>query len=103
LVDPNHRHHQRASNNRFLFRCKTVLFLPLETRSGTERGDLIQDFLDRLTPDWNGKRPLTFSYLVFRLTGLSKDDLYYLRSLCDQESRRGVPYGKVFFGAIKAR
>src|SRR5882672_655503 len=36
-----------------------------------------------------------------KLQGLELRDLYYLKSICEDGRRRGVPFGKVFFGSLK--
>lgn len=69
------------------------LFQPSAKRV-TERGELLKYF--SLKTGWNIPR------LAKKLQGLELRDLYYLRSNCDQESIRGVPWGKVFFGSLKA-
>jgi hypothetical protein len=76
--------------------------VPQKKGRRSERGDLIDYFLEKLSPGWHGARKLTFGYLAFRLTGFNREDLYFLKSNCDQEERRGQPWGKIFWGSIKS-
>lgn len=59
----------------------------------TERGDLLKEFAGQL------KKPI--GYVAMRLTGFDLKDLYYLKSLCDGEAKRGVEWAKVWYGSIK--
>ncbi len=61
----------------------------------TERGELLKEFAGRI-----GK---PIGYVAMRLTGFKLQDLYYLKSTCDDAERRGTPWAKVFYGSIKER
>lgn len=61
----------------------------------TERGELLKYFSQK-----TGK---PIGYIAMRLTGFKLPDLYFLKSNCDSEERRGVPWGKVFWGSIKVK
>lgn len=61
----------------------------------TERGELLKYFAQ--------KTDKKIPFIAFKLTGFKLSDLYYLKSLCDGEERRGEPWAKVFFGSIKSK
>lgn len=67
--------------------------VPLKPSRRSERGDLLKEFAARL------KKPI--GYIAMRLTGFSVTDLYYIKSLCDGEEKRGIEWAKVFYGSIK--
>lgn len=69
-------------------------------RALDERATLVQYFHERAR-DKKGE-PFEVSYIGYRLSHL-KDlkDLYYLKSLCEQETKRGANWNKVFFGSLK--
>lgn len=94
---------------------KTLLDLfniPRKVRAyRSEREELIEYFHDKLLPSWNEfqskqakPKKLTHSFISFRLPKeLRLPDLYYLKSNCDQEERRGKSWSMVFWGSIKSR
>lgn len=75
---------------------------PTKTRNN-QRGDLILYFTERLNSGRraDGYKEVTTGYVAFKLTGIPVRDLHFLRSTCDQESKRGVPFGKVFWYSIQ--
>jgi hypothetical protein len=69
---------------------------PAKAKKGTsERGELLKYFAQKI-----GK-PVGF--VAMKCTGLQLQDLYYLKSTCDSEEKRGVPWSKVFYGSLKPR
>lgn len=64
-------------------------------RRPSERGELLKYFGQK-----TGK---PIGYVAMRLTGFKLQDLYYLKSNCDAEEKRGTPWGKVFWGSIKPK
>lgn len=66
---------------------------PQKAKAPQERGELLKYFASKI-----GK-PIGF--VAMKLTGYKLPDLYYLKSICDQEEKRGVPWSKVFYGSIK--
>lgn len=64
-----------------------------EVKRGNPRGDLLKYFSEKL------HKPI--GYVAMRVTGFTLEDLYYLRSICDSEEKRGTPFGKVFYGSLK--
>lgn len=71
------------------------LGIPLKKSNKTERGELLKYFA--------GKLHLTIPRVAFHLTGFKLPDLYYMKSVCDDEERRGNIWAKVFWGSIKPR
>ena len=72
----------------------------------SERGDLLDYFTGKINQCRVGTpyKPVKVSYVAFRVGHLKRlEDLYYLKSLCDSEERRGESWSKIFFGSIKPR
>ena len=67
----------------------------------TERGDLITYFHERVL-DKKGKS-FRIAFIATKLAHLSLQDLYYLKSTCEDASRRGKPFGAIFWWSIKAK
>lgn len=68
---------------------------PKNTRA-TERGDLLKYFAERMA--------MTIPRVARHLAHLTKlEDLYYLKSDCEQATTRGVPFGAAFWTAIKPK
>ena len=71
----------------------------------TERGDLLEYFRDKINFERVGTKypPSTIKTLAGRFLWHIKDihTLYFIKSLCDQEEKRGKSWSKVFFGSIK--
>lgn len=61
----------------------------------SERGSLLEYFSEKIN------KPIGF--VAFKLTGFKLPDLYYLKSVCDSEEKRGTPWSKVFYGSIKPK
>lgn len=59
----------------------------------TERGELLTHFSQKLN--------MPIPRIAFHLTGFKLPDLYYIKSLCDSEEKRGTSWGKTFWGSIK--
>lgn len=74
-------------------------------RRRSEREALLEEFYVRLAPAWKSKRPLTRSYLGMQANQfkLTLEDLYYIRSVCADEERRGGSYSLSFWGGFKPR
>jgi hypothetical protein len=68
----------------------------------SERGELLQFFLDNLNParKADGYRPLTPAALGVRLSHLSLQNLYYLKSVCLDAERNGKPFSAIFWWSI---
>lgn len=65
-------------------------------RRQTERGELLKYFA--------GKLGISIPRVAGAVAYLKTlEDLYYLKSICDQYEREGKPWGKCFWGALKAR
>ncbi len=62
-------------------------------KAPSERGELLSYFSTKL----HKKIP----YVAFKLTGFTIQDMYYLRSSCDQAEHRGIPWGAAFYSSIK--
>lgn len=65
-----------------------------EKKKANERGDLLKYFATKI------QKPIGF--VAMKLTGLQLQDLYFIKSNCDQEEKRGVPWSKVFYGSLKS-
>lgn len=61
----------------------------------TERGELLKYFSEKLG------HPIPF--IATKLTGLTVEDLYYIKSHCDQEEVRGTPWGAAFNSSLKVQ
>lgn len=64
----------------------------------SERAYLISLFLERLNQERGTLKPLTPSYVAFRLSHLKKDDLYFFLAQCEKAK---CGFSKCFFGALK--
>ena len=71
----------------------------------TERGDLLQFFLDKLNAARKGTKykPLTPAALAVKLSHLKLPDLYYLKSSCLDAEREGKPFSAIFWWSIKSK
>lgn len=47
--------------------------------------------------------PFAISYIGLILSHLKIQDLYYLKSVLESETKRGGIWNKIFFGSIKAK
>lgn len=60
----------------------------------SERGTLLEHFSQKLS--------MPIPRFVWRLTGLSIKDLYYINSICDSYEREGKGvWAKCFYGSLK--
>lgn len=73
----------------------------------TERGELMQYFLERLNRSRvrDGLRPLTMGRLGRLFMAMSIQDLYYLKSICDDaEARNGLAaFSKKFWWEVSPK
>ncbi len=71
----------------------------------SERGELLEYFLINVNAERNGKeyKKLPIGMIAWKLHGLKVKDLYYLKSICEDERRRGGSWGKVFWGSLKSK
>lgn len=69
----------------------------------TERGELLEFFTDKLNLTRDGKafKKLKISRVAMLVSHLSVQDLYYLKSTCEDAQRRGNSFSKHFWWAIK--
>ena len=71
----------------------------------TERGMLLTYFRDGINRDRDGKkyRKVSIPYVAKKVQELKIADLYYMKSVIESETRRGQPFGKLFFGMLKPK
>jgi hypothetical protein len=71
--------------------------IPKATHS-SERGELLTEFLNRITPTWDAERfgKLTIARLAKKLEKIPTKDLYYLKRVCEDSKN----YSKRFFWEI---
>lgn len=71
----------------------------------SQRDELFQYFFDLLSGPYRTftRRALTPAHLASKIAHLSVNDLFYLKSTCDDAERRGQPFSKVFWGSLKPR
>ncbi len=74
----------------------------------TEREDLITQFYNELKPSYDkyqalkkSPRRLTIRQVAVKTAHLKREDLYYLKSICESAKREGGSYSKVFWGSLK--
>lgn len=72
-----------------------------EAKPLDERATLVHYFHSNAY-DKEGKR-FDVSYIGYRLAHLKLNDLYYLKSVCEDSARRGFNWNKTFFGSLKVR
>ena len=70
-----------------------------------ERDELFDYFYMRLAGPWERHtgKPLRKSYFGMRIAHLKLHDLHYLKSICKEAQRDGIPPSKVFWGSLKPR
>lgn len=70
-----------------------------------ERDELFDYFFERLAGPYKrfAKKPLRKAYLATKIAHLKVHDLHYIKSLCVDAQRRGIPPSKVFWGSLKPR
>lgn len=83
-------------------RIQPTLF-KLQPQRGTERGELLEYFTEVVNCERDGKKykKLTVKYMGMKLMHLSKDDLYYMRSVMQDMERRGGKAAKWFWWSTK--
>lgn len=78
-------------------------YQPKEKSKITERGELLTYFLDKL--NWKreekGMKKLTIPAVAVKLTGIPTEDLYYIKSVCDDWEREGKPWGALFWTLLR--
>ena len=76
-----------------------------KNKATSERAELVGWFVDNINAERRGTKwkPVTAKYIGFKLSYLSKQDLYYMQSVLKDSMNRGYPFGKAFFGSLKVR
>lgn len=77
---------------------------PKKRKRKGERGDLLEYFTMKINIQRmkDGYAPIKISYIAFKVGHLKRlEDLYYLKSICEDAEKRGGIFSKVFFGSIK--
>lgn len=64
-------------------------------KKGSERGSLLEYFA--------GKLKMPIKRVAFHLTGFTVQDMYYIRSECDQAENRGIAWGAAFWNSLKVK
>ena len=72
-----------------------------EVFARSTREELLEYFYRRLAPAWPVKNGLSRRYFGIRVSWLSTQDLFYLKSICQDSVNRGGIFSKTFWGAIK--
>lgn len=67
----------------------------------SERAELVRYFFENAKSHWGGRGPLTPGFIGMKLAPLTLQDLYAFKSMCEDRSRNGYPWGKFFWGALK--
>jgi len=62
-----------------------------------ERQYIISLFVDKLNNERGTLKPLTPSFIAFKMSHLKKDDLYFFLKQCE----KGDSFSKVWWGALK--
>lgn len=86
--------------------------LPQKKGRATERGELLKYFNERIT-NKKGKR-FGIPFIAMKCQGMSVQDLYHLKSVCDQESKRTftdektgkavqITFGMVFWQELRPK
>ena len=71
-------------------------------RARSERSELVAYFFGKVAPHWE-KGKLTPRFFGTKLNHLKTNDLIYLKSVCESEEKRGIPFHKMFWGSLKIR
>jgi hypothetical protein len=68
----------------------------------TERGELLRYFQDKINPARRatGRKPLPIAAIAVKVSHLSIQDLYFLKSTCDRAQQRGYPWSAIFWKEI---
>lgn len=75
--------------------------LPKKQKHRTERGDLLTYFHQRIK-NKQGKE-YRMAFIASKLAHLELQDLYFLKSTCEDAQRRGKPFGAIFWWSIKVK
>lgn len=78
---------------------------PVVKVKATERGDLLKYFTERINVERDGKKykKVSIGFTARKLAHLSIQDMYYLKSTCQDASNRGYSWSKCFFGSLKPK
>lgn len=68
-------------------------FEPPKKSRKTERGELLKYFAQKIN------KPI--GYVAFRLAKFSVQDMYFIKSDCDQAQTKGIAWGAAFYSSIK--
>ncbi|HZQ45101.1 MAG TPA: hypothetical protein VFA99_17755 [Acidobacteriaceae bacterium] len=76
---------------------------PVKPRRVTERGELLEYFLERVNASRRGTkyRPVTIRYIAMKVTAVPTKDLYALKSKMEDGLRRGMSASMIFFSELK--
>lgn len=76
-----------------------------KTSKKTERGDLLEKFLQKVNNERKGTKykPMTMKLLAIKLSHVKTADLYYLDSVCKDYENRSGSYSKCLFGSLKVK
>ena len=74
----------------------------LMKRHRSQRDEFVDFFFHKLENGHKGKK-LSPSWVAIKLSHLKIPDLFYLKSICLDAENRGYPFGKVFWGSLKAK
>ncbi len=71
----------------------------------TERGSLLELFTEEINSERRGTKykPILLKFVAVKTAHLSLQDLYFLKSTCEDAKRRRQSFSKVFFGSLKPR
>jgi hypothetical protein len=78
---------------------------PQKPKKITERGELLEYFHREARYDWDAKKygELTIKRIAVKLSHLKVNDLYYLKSICEDARRRRGEWAKCFWGSLKVK
>lgn len=62
-------------------------------KRATERGELLKHFAQKLNTN--------IRFVAFKVTKMNLQDLYFIKSDCDQAEARGIPWGAAFYTSLK--
>jgi hypothetical protein len=76
---------------------------PQKKRQTSERGELLEYFHREANLEWDSKKygQLTIKRIAVKLAHLKVNDLYYLKSTCEDARRRRGEWAKYFWGSLK--
>jgi hypothetical protein len=102
----NQQHPQPKAIGQYILPIAGTRSQPRSKRSGvnSERAELVGWFTDRLNEARRGTKfkPLAYRSVGVKLAHLRRvSDLYYLRTVCLDAERRGIPFSAAFWSALK--